>query len=246
MIKLVTWLRKRITNWKSNFLQFSSIFLAVYLGFVADNYRDDKLQKQAERQYIISMIKDVEADNKNAEVVIADFENRAEGLDTLLQSFHHCVNDSANIYFRTRKYLTSWEDYYPITGTIEQLRSGGFRLIRSHNALDNITGYYGKTDDLVAETNNLRRHFYNTWDAKSKLIDSYLIDSLIDEKQFAFEHRPLRNLFLTNDRAVLNQFFLGIRNVQGGLRYLAKQHKAHIDQGERLIAALKQEYDLHE
>ena len=44
------------------FLEFLMPFLAVFLGFVAENVREGNVEQRREKQYILSMIEDLKSD----------------------------------------------------------------------------------------------------------------------------------------------------------------------------------------
>ena len=45
-------------NWKSYFWEFLMLFLAVFCGFLAENFREHQVEKDRERVYVQSLIKD--------------------------------------------------------------------------------------------------------------------------------------------------------------------------------------------
>ncbi len=59
------------------------LFLAVFLGFLADNYRDSILERSKEKEYIHSLIEDVEVDKVIIEDIINNNKYRVLQLDSL-------------------------------------------------------------------------------------------------------------------------------------------------------------------
>ena len=49
-------------NFKEYFLEFVMIFLAVTLGFIAENVREDMTEHQRAKTFAVSMIQDIKAD----------------------------------------------------------------------------------------------------------------------------------------------------------------------------------------
>ena len=49
-------------KWGEYLLEFFMLFLAVFLGFVAENIREDSVEKHREKQFMVSLVKDLELD----------------------------------------------------------------------------------------------------------------------------------------------------------------------------------------
>src|SRR5487761_1935627 len=61
-------------NFKEYFLEFVMIFLAVTMGFFAENIREHFVNKEKERQYIRSFIDDMSDDESNLPKLINNIE----------------------------------------------------------------------------------------------------------------------------------------------------------------------------
>lgn len=49
-------------NWKSYFWEFLMLFLAVFCGFLAEYQLEHKIESDREKQYVVSMIADINED----------------------------------------------------------------------------------------------------------------------------------------------------------------------------------------
>ena len=49
-------------KWSEYLLEFLMLFLAVFLGFLAENIREDNVERHREKQYIVSLLHDLEYD----------------------------------------------------------------------------------------------------------------------------------------------------------------------------------------
>ena len=72
-------------TWKGYFIEFIMLFLAVSLGFMADNFREKISERTKEKEYILSMVEDVKEDERNIEEVIKINSQRVEHLDSFLK-----------------------------------------------------------------------------------------------------------------------------------------------------------------
>src|SRR5678810_278991 len=70
-------------KWTHYFWEFLMLFLAVFCGFLAEYQLEHKIEKDREKQYIISMIKELEADTAQLKNVLKD-SVRVHGIDLSL------------------------------------------------------------------------------------------------------------------------------------------------------------------
>src|SRR4051794_10114417 len=45
-------------KWEEYILEFFMLFLAVFLGFVAENHREDEVERKRAKEYVMSMVQD--------------------------------------------------------------------------------------------------------------------------------------------------------------------------------------------
>src|SRR5215204_283712 len=119
-------------KWTHYFWEFLMLFLAVTLGFFVENQREHYIENKREKQYMFSLIKDLEQDLTNIDVGIKV--NRATILksDSLIKllSAGNFSTQTARIYFLGR-YGSLRGFVYPTDGTLQQLKNaGGFRMIQ--------------------------------------------------------------------------------------------------------------------
>src|SRR5437773_8478458 len=129
-------------KWTHYLWEFLMLFLAVFCGFLAENVREHSVERKREKEYIVSLIKDLEYDTLQFEKTIARLKNKIPYYDSLLL-FLKSPN-SYNNYLPFSIYSkTGTEQFYaPAKQTIEQLKgSGNFRLIHKKNCLDSILNY---------------------------------------------------------------------------------------------------------
>lgn len=66
-------------KWKEYFLEFVMIFLAVTLGFIAENLREHITDRAKEKQYIAGFIRNVKDDTANLHHVIESDKRQVKG-----------------------------------------------------------------------------------------------------------------------------------------------------------------------
>ena len=146
-------------KFKEHFLEFFMLFLAVTLGFFAENQREHYVERHREKQYMESLVEDLKNDTIEFNKQLRNANKIVLKLDTTLNIFYNNQwNDSIikKLYLVNLSYLGR-RDVYLSERTSSQLKNaGGMRLIRSQNITDQISEYwhlaeYGKTYGEVYE-----------------------------------------------------------------------------------------------
>lgn len=171
-------------KWKEYFLEFLMIFLAVTMGFIAENIREHFVMKQQEKEYMISLVRDLKSDTAgmtNVEVSGIRYLNEADSIIALFKKADF-AHTSADIYYlgRVLGFRNLWRSN---DGTIQQLvYSGGLRLIENKKVLNEIQGYIGDLKDLSqillledAEMTEYRK-------AIARVFSGFALNDLIDLK----------------------------------------------------------------
>ena len=123
------------------------LFLAVFLGFVAENIREHKVEREREKEYIESLIADLKSDQQVLSQHILHVKAGASMMDsliTLLNTPSLIPNNTGNLYYWARL-APRLHPLSTNSRTFEQLKnSGNFRLIRNLSSSNKIMTYYEK------------------------------------------------------------------------------------------------------
>jgi hypothetical protein len=149
-------------KWPEYLLEFFMLFLAVFLGFVAENIRERQVEKHREIEFIKSLDADLGDDVKSLDAMIAFEHGSITKLDTLI----YLLNDPAlakqngdELYYVARVGPRA----YPFANnsrTFDQLKnSGGFLLIRNAKASNNIMNYYNQFFSVRLLEDNYNHEF---------------------------------------------------------------------------------------
>ena len=71
-------------KWGEYLLEFFMLFLAVFLGFVAENIREHNIERQREKEYIESPIADLKSDQQVLEQHIVHVKSGLSMMDSML------------------------------------------------------------------------------------------------------------------------------------------------------------------
>ena len=231
-------------KWTHYFWEFLMLFLAVFCGFLAEYQLEHKIEKDREKQYMISLVEDLQIDTamlQNEYQLAMQQKNIA---DTLIDAINNQIRTSDNIkriYLlssnSTRVVATSFENR-----TSSQLKnSGGMRLIRKKKVSDSLLGYWQNAElckgiaerlDFVAEH---RSHVYAR---------------LFHNKYLVRDDAPLAPVsaikegasFISNDPALLAEYSNRTYSREGSLNTYLPVMKQTKDMAVRLMEIIRTEY----
>ena len=134
-------------NFKEYLLEGLMIFVAVSMGFIAENIREHLVNKEHESSYISAFYKDLSADQKDLQVLIASIYRQqiepGKVLPSVLQ--HASVTKAADsVYILLRKIIRQQGIRGYVTDrTFEQIKNAGeMRLISNKAIADSLVDYY--------------------------------------------------------------------------------------------------------
>jgi hypothetical protein len=119
------------------------LFLAVFCGFIADNWREQLSEHQREKEFIRSIVEDIKSDTLQSNKILVQLKKIHIGLDSVLiaLSSPRIMENSNDVYRLWTKNL-SLEVFVSNDRTIQQLKSSGeLRLIRNKAVSDTIMKY---------------------------------------------------------------------------------------------------------
>jgi hypothetical protein len=155
-------------KWGEYLLEFIMLFLAVFLGFAAENLRERITEHNIEREYIHSLVEDLKSDTLQSNNVLKFLDNRIAGVDSVITELSSPgIRENSNNAYRLWSKNIGFPDFISNDRTIQQLKnSGGLRLIRNKAVSDSIMIY----DRVIRDLNDLTaimsgilgdQHIYN-------------------------------------------------------------------------------------
>jgi len=173
-------------KFKEYFLEFLMIFLAVTLGFIAENVRESIGDRSKEKDYIESLMQDLKTDTAKIAIRLEEINAQMFGLDTLEILLIPDVNlNDSSVYtcYRQGSSLFNENTMNFSDRTITQLfSSGNMRLFKRQSISDRITDYYSTIRNV-----DVQKQYYKEYFQKSLAIipDIYEFDayhSRVDSK----------------------------------------------------------------
>jgi hypothetical protein len=130
-------------NFKEYFLEFLMIFLAVTMGFIAENIRENINENAQGKQYIQSLVEDLESDTTRMNDIIQFDEAKINALNSMYQCYDTVTNNlkATSCMGELIKYSKVNRPFLLNDRTITQLaNAGGYRLLEKVDA-DSILAY---------------------------------------------------------------------------------------------------------
>jgi hypothetical protein len=233
-------------KWTHYFWEFIMLFLAVFCGFLAENFREHKIEHAREVQFIKSLIADLQDDQASIPKSMSENTRRVMLMDSFLtlvntpESLRLKGND---VYYMAR--VGPRINSLTINNkTFEQLKnSGSFRLIRNNEIAARIVGYYNK----FAPIEMLQRLYFEEFSEykplAAKIFEPLVFRSM--ENEDGTISREANNPQLrTTDRELLKEFGIYIVYMNGTIRSIIPAEADLLKDGKELMAFLKEKYHL--
>ncbi len=194
------------------------MFLAITLGFFADNLRESRVERGQERVLIEQVLEDLVEDRLAADSNLALRDWRAAKLDSLLLMHRQqtVTTRTADFYYFAQivrnRYL-----FVPHTGAFAQLDGGGLKLVTNLKVLRAIQRYRSQLDEVEQmqqlEEDQTQRYRNGPL---LRLLDPTVVRDITHQEAEALDRRvdrPSGRVALhAQDAATLNEFFMLAQN----------------------------------
>jgi hypothetical protein len=243
-------------KWKDYFLEFLMIFLAVTMGFFAENIRENYVEHKSAREYASLLIEDLATDtvelNRDAHVlnlIIA----AGDSLGNLLSSDPTLIVGGKLYYY---EYLSStrW-NLISHDATLQQLKSSGaLRYLGDTSLIRKIMNYEESVQFIYLGQNRFEPQKIENWSLVQKVFDQSYFNSLDSLNDFAInvtmnDERAMR--FMNNNYPLLNYDKYLWQQLRNWAYCSSRNYRVEIQlfntaklQAIIAIAALKKEYHL--
>jgi hypothetical protein len=136
-------------KWTEYLLEFFMLFLAVFLGFVAENQREHIVEHQREKQFIVMLVEDLMTDTAELKKSILNTDSTDHYTDSVLIFLStHKISDQLPVKLANLMRIAGQRLSLVNTDrTSSQLKnSGAMRIIRSKKVADGILRYWNQIE----------------------------------------------------------------------------------------------------
>jgi len=237
-------LQHKKKKFREYFFEFIMIFLAVTLGFFAEQIRENVADRKREKEYMMSMIDDLRVDISSLSSNIRLRQQRDKMIDSLvflLRSPEIKQNGSAIYYFA--RSISPPIYFFPDDRTIQQLKStGSLRLISNMQISGSIMDYDRKMRQQLFEYTDEQQDRAEYRQMATKIFDGKIFNGMINKNAI---ERPVNDPQLfTYDATLMNEYIIQAQY----LRKVNQTQLARADelftQAKELITLIKRAYHL--
>ncbi|MBS1745966.1 MAG: hypothetical protein JST21_07330 [Bacteroidetes bacterium] len=233
-------------GFKEYFLEFLMIFLAVTLGFFAENIREHLDDNAKEKEYIKSLVDDLKVDQQILAQNISSVQSGISMMDSMIIILDHpslLSNNIGELYYLAR--LSPRLQPLAINDkTFQQLKnSGNFRLIKNISASNKIMEYYNTIPlvRLLESINETEFTQYKTAAAKIFKPEIFISTEVEGNEIKRVNGNPLLR---TTDNELLQELSVFAVYMHGTKKGVLDADEKMKQSGEELINFLQKEYQL--
>jgi hypothetical protein len=231
-------------KWGEYLLEFFMLFLAVFLGFVAENIREHNIENGKEKVYMENVLEDLKADTaiynnytKNNLVLFASIDTLVKLIKSPDRKAH-----VGKLAFVARMILPKWKALYTTNRTYEQMKSSGdLRLISNKKVASGISYYYYSAIDLKKYNDAAYTWGTDFGEEMGKIFDAELLLKIIKEEK---EQQAEPGDLLTEGRITLNELNTTAQYLYGAFKLGENIGNKRNIAAQKLIELIKTEYHL--
>ena len=233
-------------KFKEYFLEFLMIFLAVTLGFFAENIREHRVETNREIEYIKSLTEDLNDDVHNLDSMIAFEQTGLKELDTLIDLLDApalAKQSGDELYFVARQGPREYP--FPVNSrTLDQLKgSGGFLLIRNVEASNQVINYYNQYSPIKLLEGNYQLEFDDYKRVAAKIFDPTILRRQENDDGYIMRSNDNPSL-LSYDASQLKELSFHAVQMSGSRRTKLRMLQAQKEKAVQLKSYLQKEYHL--
>ena len=231
---------------KRTLFEFSLVFLAVFLGFWADKWREELFEREREGQFMNSMYRDLQSDSAN-------FALNLTKSNEVIRSMHQIISllnspskfDSAlSIYHYARSITLTAPFYQPNQRTYEQMKySGELRLIKDIAVADSVTGYYNSLAWILTQDQYIHERLGDFMGGVENIFDGYVFLGILEKRPDVELGKILpKERYLTRDKLLFNKLFIRTQYFSGACKATITGADQALTKCRNLMLLLKRKY----
>jgi hypothetical protein len=248
-------------KWHEYMLEFLMLFLAVFLGFLVENFREHQVEVHRTRQHMHTMVGNLQFDTTRFGSVWRLNLRTAKGLDSFRYQIREAMQgrvDGNGLYYFMWRYGRTFNYAVTNSSAMTQLKSSGMlRMIKNDSLVAKMAEYYERTYtrlDFDRETAFKRRE--TTFETYNLFFSFIGFDELIARDTiYSAEGDPFRIRYaagllsrdpplqlLSDDRKLLEKLYTDVAILEMTIRSYVGRLRFSYAAATDLIAAIKNEY----
>ena len=234
-------------RFKDYLLEGFMIFIAVTLGFLAESLRENITNSDKEKEYVSSLIGNLQQDTHYMNEAITDNQKKITRLDSLLSLGFTDLLNAANkrLLYKYSNTVSFYSGFQSDDATMMQLKNaGGMQYIKRSHVSDSIANYDVVVRSIYSAEIPYQKAINDGTEALSEILvfkiredSSYFKNGIYSNKEL-----PL----LTNDPHQIKIFFNKIYLERGWTQNYISNLQDKLPYNLRLIELLKKEYGMNQ
>ena len=238
-------------GWKHYFFEFFMLFLAVTLGFYAENLREGIKNKEEINLSMRSLVSDLKADIRHFDSVLDRNQYGYAMADSLIRLLHSDMSNTVEIYYAARAVTSNIGYFYSNEKTFDQIKSSGLlKLIRPRSLLDSIGSYYVSFEWLTNQSELLRMKLDEIHKGNRELFDGYVFYEMMNVNLGNFNGTHLvinkpqgHPVLLTTEFSKVNAVLLNYHYYSSTAKFYCRTAVMQRALAIRLIQLINKEYE---
>ena len=158
------------------------LFLAVLLGALAENFRENVIENKNEHEYLTSLVEDLSQDTIRLNSCINSRMEKSVHAQKLISILgDNKIENTKDVYYLSRL-MTKVETFEGVDGTFNQLQySGGYKVIRDKHIIKKINDYLFIRKNIYSLNKTEEEILIQFRIATSKVVNSNLFSTMLDK-----------------------------------------------------------------
>src|SRR5579871_137919 len=234
-------------NLKEFFLEFLMIFLAVTLGFFAENIRETVADNSREKEFMKSMAEDLKSDSANMNAFYARTNIAINQIDSLIHLLRRSDREKygQTMYYFARVITTLQGRFILMDRTYEEMKSSGaLRLVNDEAISDSISRYYASQNDFKEQAQLQIQKMSEYTNLAKKIFDGAVFQQMLKRFPYGVIAPSANPQLLTNDKATIDEFVGALHYFSAILIINSSRAKQKGQSTIRLIEMIQEKYHL--
>jgi hypothetical protein len=235
------------SDFKEHLLHFFMLLMAVILGAMAENLREEHLDNTKANEYLSSLVDELSQDTLNLNKSIqARMEKSIQADKLIVLLGKEPIENTKDVYYLTRL-MTKVETFEGTNGTFNQLQyAGGFRLIENKEIIEKIHDYLFVRNNVYSLNKTEEDLLVELRKATSNVVYASIFSHMLNvekNKEYKYFIKPLEKnepLFSTNATDI-NNLIYWISSENGNQTSNMNQMKILKTKGKELIHLIHSE-----
>ncbi len=217
------------------------MFLAVFLGFIAENIRENLSERSKEHDYIEGLVKNLESDTSSLRIITTANRKQISGLDSLRKISKDKLSQlpvQDSLFLLSRRYLYYMYQFQSNDATVSELRnSGNYQIIKKDGVLDSLADFESSIESVRSQYAATYTIFEKARDRSIEILDMSVAQQ--------FKKSPTGTpVLITTDKAKTAAYLNSCWMAQVALTGYNNMLEGGLPAITKLIAYLKKEYDI--